>query len=288
MTAITTLQIDLTSLNTPLSVTNAIIHGIKMWVRQQTERKLSIHAPTVGSLRAQDVLVTAAFTEQSQSISWYQFLLGRLSSRWGIAVAAQTKSTDYSYPQKWTAQVILSVWKFSRSLWSYRNIIVHGATDQEIATKIRGTLDDQARSFYNTFHTSPQFILPCHHYLFTSRSLEQRLRLDFDSLSCWIRSVEDAQQALLHHNNQQRINASRFFAPFYTAGQLRQPNDQDTSDSDFSIPTIDDTDTEFTSLAPTELTSTSSSTIASFSTSSSQQSAGSVTSASSDAPPPSS
>ncbi len=283
--AITTLQNELASLNTPLSVTKAIIHGISMWVRQQTEEELCIHAPTVGSLRAPDVLLTAAFTEQSQSISWYQFLLGRLSSRWGTAVAAYTKSTDHSYPQKWTAQVISSVWKFSRSLWSYRNTIVHGATDQEVAAKIRGTLDDQARSLYNTFHTSSHFILPRHHYLFTSRSLEQRLRLDFDSLSCWIRSVEDAQQALLHHNNQQRINASRFFAPFYIAGQIRQPNNQDSSDSDFSIPTIDETDTDFTSLAPTELTSTSSSTIASLSTSSSQQSARSVTSASSDAPP---
>jgi hypothetical protein len=48
--------------------------------------------------------------------------------------------------------------------------------------------------------SSPHSILPCHHYLFTSRSLAQRLRLDYDSLSCWIRSVEEAQQALLQMN----------------------------------------------------------------------------------------
>ncbi len=60
-------------------------------------------------------------------------------------MAAYTKSTDYSYRQKWTAQVILSVWRFSRSLWSYRNTVVNGATDHEIATKICGTLDDHTR-----------------------------------------------------------------------------------------------------------------------------------------------
>jgi hypothetical protein len=76
LTAITTLQNDLASLNTPLSVTKAIIHGISMWVHQQTEEELCIWALTVGSLRAPDVLLTAASTEQSQSISWHQFLLG--------------------------------------------------------------------------------------------------------------------------------------------------------------------------------------------------------------------
>jgi hypothetical protein len=140
-------------------VISTIIHGITMWVRHQTEEDLRVHAPTVGSLRGPDVLLTAAFTEQFQSIGWYHFLLGRLSSYWGKEAAAYAKTKDPSYPKVWMAQFISIVWKYSRSLWSYRNSIVHGAMD--------------AKSLYNTFRTSPHFILTHHQYLFTCRSLEQ-------------------------------------------------------------------------------------------------------------------
>jgi hypothetical protein len=282
--AITLLETDLASIKTPVEVISAILHGTTMWVRLQTEADLQVHAQTVGSLRGPDMLLTAAFTEQFQSIGWNQFLLGRLSSRWGRSVQSYLKSTDPTYPKTWTAQVISFLWKFSRSLWAYRNTIVHGATDQEIAAKIRSTLEDTARSLYRTFQTSPHFILPRHHYLFTSRSMAQRLRLDYDSLSCWIHSVEDAQQALLHHENQQRTYSSRFFAPFYAAGRLRHSMDQDSTDSEYSPSTLDDADSESTSLTPTELTSTSSSLVSS-SMSSSMHSSSLATTASSDAPP---
>ncbi len=128
---------------------------------------------------------------------------------------------------------------------------MHGATDQEVAAKLRQTVDDQARSLYHTFHTSPHFILPRDHYLFTSRTLEQRLRLDYDSLSCWLRSVTDAQQALLHYNNQQSVNASRFFAPFYLAGRRRNNNNQESTDSEYSLHASSGSDADYTSLTAT-------------------------------------
>jgi hypothetical protein len=135
--ALALLQEDLASIKTPPVVTSAIIHGITMWIRQQTEAEVSIHAPTVGSLRGTDVLVTAAFTEQHQSIGWFHLLLGRFSSRWGQAVSVHDRSTDPSYHKLWTAQAISFIWKYTRSLWSYRNTIVHGASDQEVAAKLR-------------------------------------------------------------------------------------------------------------------------------------------------------
>jgi hypothetical protein len=155
----------------------------------------------VGSLRGPDILLTVAFTEQYQSIGWYNFLLDRISAKWGKAVALYNKSTDPSYHKAWTTQTILLVWKFSRSLWTYRNTVVHGASDQEVAAN-------------SIFRTTSHFLLPRHRYLFKCRTLEQRLRLDFDSLSCWIRSVEDAKQALIHHENQQHLYSSRFLLPF--------------------------------------------------------------------------
>jgi hypothetical protein len=171
--AINLLETDLASIKTPVEVISAILHGTTMWVHLQTEENLRVHAPMVGSLRGPDMLLTATFTEQFQSIGWNQFLLGRLSSRWGRSVQRYMKSTDPTYPKTWTAQVISFLWKFSRSLWAYRNTIVHGATDQEKAAKIRGTLEDTACSLYQTFQKSPHFILPHHHYLCTTRSLAQ-------------------------------------------------------------------------------------------------------------------
>ncbi len=149
---------------------STVTHGITMWVHHQTEEELRVHAPMVGSLRGPDVLLTAAFTEQFQSIGWYHFLLGHLSSYWGKAAAVYAKTKDPYYPKVWMAQVTSIVWKYSRSLWSYRNSIVHGATDEEVTAKIRGALDDRAKSLYNSFWTSPHFILTCHHYLFTCRN----------------------------------------------------------------------------------------------------------------------
>ena len=109
--ALVTLQADLTNISTPTAVIEAITYGITMWVRQQMESDLSIHAPTVGSLCGPDILLTVAFTEQYQSIGWYNFLLGRISAKWGKAVALYNKSTDPSYHKAWTTQTILLVWK---------------------------------------------------------------------------------------------------------------------------------------------------------------------------------
>jgi hypothetical protein len=57
-----------------------------------------------------------------------------------------------------------------------------------------------------------------------THTLKQRLHLDIDSINCWIQSVEEAIQALHHHETQQRLNSSRFFAPFYAAGRTNPTN----------------------------------------------------------------
>ncbi len=83
-------------------------------------------------------------------------------------------------------------------------------TDQEIAAKIKESIHNQVCSLYSTFQSNSTFILSCHHYLFTSRSLEQCLKLDIDSITCWTRSVDDAQQALFHHYTQLRLQSNQF------------------------------------------------------------------------------
>jgi hypothetical protein len=209
-TSIIELQKNLATINTPVALISAITHGMEMWERSQ-----DIHALTVGSLHGSHVLLTAAFTEQFHSIGWHHLLMGRLNKYWGAAVASfREDPKDASIPLCWTAQAITFLWKYRRTEWNYRNTVVHGSNDQEMAAIIKKASTNKVREYYNTYRTTPTFILPHHHYLFTSCSLDQRLKLDIDSLNCWICSVENAIQALIHHNNQQIQQSAHYFAPF--------------------------------------------------------------------------
>ncbi len=110
------------------------------------------------------------------------------------------------------------------------------AMDQEMADKIRSLAMTKAASLYSTYHNTPHFILPCHKYLFMNKTLAQRLCLNIDILRCWIRSVEDAIQALTHHDNQQRLYSNHFFASFLAASRNQQDTITDSHGSTFSPP----------------------------------------------------
>jgi hypothetical protein len=159
-------------------------------------------------------------------------------------VSQINKSPFSSYPTTWAAQTILYLWQYTRIIWEHRNQVVHGATDQEKAAKIKQDIDQQVRDLYSSFQNNPDFILTRHQYLFTSKSLEQRLRLDIDSITCWIRSVESAQQDLTHHNTNIRLQSSRFFAPFYAVGRARQQTTSSSTDSTYS-PSLQDSNYMF-------------------------------------------
>jgi hypothetical protein len=83
-TALSTLKNDLLSINTPVEVIDAIMHGMDMWERSQNHPQLPVHALTAGSLKGSHVLLTAAFTDQFNSIGWQQLLKGRMSHQWEL------------------------------------------------------------------------------------------------------------------------------------------------------------------------------------------------------------
>jgi hypothetical protein len=89
------------------------------------------------------------------------------------------------------------------------HLIISAATRLILAINLH-----TACSLYQTFQTSPHFILPRHKYLFKSRSLVQHLCLNYDSLSCylrcWLWSVEEACQLLAFQVTQQRETSQRF------------------------------------------------------------------------------
>jgi hypothetical protein len=202
-----------------------------MWLQRQEDPACAVHALTAGSLIGTDMLVTMAFHKKFHTIGWHSMFNGRISKLWGHAMCEITKSRRSSLSKTWTAQIILYLWKYTRSLWTHRNQVVHGKTDQEIATKLRESSLNQVQNLCTMFQTNSNFILSRHHYLFTTRSLEQHLHMDIDSLTCWLRSGEDAKQALVSHNTQLLLQSNPFFAPFYEIGRTRAHSHSPSSDS---------------------------------------------------------
>jgi hypothetical protein len=207
-------QKDLKSINTPSEVVEALSHGTTMWLRRQIDPYCAVRALTAGTLKGTDMLLTMAFNKQFHTIGWRNLFQGRISILWGHAVLQITKSSYSSLSTTWSAQTILYLWKYTRSIWMHRNQVVHGKTDQDIANKIMESIHDQVRNSFTTFRTNSNFILSHHHYLFTSWSLTHHLNLDIDSLQCWLRSVKSAQQDLGYHNTNLRLQSNRFLLTF--------------------------------------------------------------------------
>jgi len=86
-------------------------------------------------------------------------------------------------------------------------------------------LDALRHRINNFFHAStdhPDMVLPRHRFLFTSRTLEDRLLSSYDIMATWLRLVDEAIQVLHHHTTSLQEAAQRFFP---------QPDEAD-SDSD--------------------------------------------------------
>lgn len=66
----------------------------------------------------------------------------------------------------------------------HRNSVADGADAQEMAAIILRDLQAQLKTLYEEFETNPNIILSQHHCLFTCHTLDQWLKLNYDSLTC--------------------------------------------------------------------------------------------------------
>jgi hypothetical protein len=117
--ALKELQLALETTGIPAMVTQSIIYGIERWTASQHDSNISIRAPSRGSMVASRLLLTQAFTEQSSTIGWDQFLRGRVSLHWGRAISSFKSDGKPSNANStaWIKQMILKVWDYSISLW---------------------------------------------------------------------------------------------------------------------------------------------------------------------------
>jgi hypothetical protein len=109
------------------------------------------------------------------------------------------------------ALLIGYLWRYAKSLWNFRNTIVHGATVEEQARKAITTLHEKVTGLYEDFNCNPDMVLSWHQELFTSRPLAQCLRSSYDTLSAWVRSVEEAIQVLNFQTERLREEAGPYF-----------------------------------------------------------------------------
>jgi hypothetical protein len=95
--------------------------------------------------------------------------------------AQQTETT--STPHHTTSLLIHHLWTFMLAIWAYRNSIAHGSTTEELAQVLLAALHDKILSHYDQYHTDEHYILPHHKYLFTHRTLDDRLHHSYDHLT---------------------------------------------------------------------------------------------------------
>ncbi len=108
-----------------------------------------------------------------------------------------------------TAALISHLWVFSRTMWNTRNAILHGATAEEHSQKILQDQHDSIVSHYSAFSSNPAYLLPWHHHLLMTHTLQQHVKMSYNTGHCWLRSVEEAR---LHDQLLQEA-ASQHFNP---------------------------------------------------------------------------
>lgn len=225
-TALQTLEDGLYKIGTPHGIIHSIVHGILTWTISQNNHNQQIRAPTTGSIKTSDVLLTQAFTEQTVDVGWDQFLRGRVSFMWGKAFLANSSlGTRTMESSTWVKRMILKVWDYSISLWKFRNGIVHGTTKQENIEKCLAELRTKVSEKYAEYARDPFIISPKFNSLFLKKSLEDRLKMSRDSLSSWLRSVKEAEVYQGVFRASLAKAAKRFYHPQSRSESKGDPHD---------------------------------------------------------------
>jgi len=236
---------------TPTLVTSVIMGGFWDWLDPAFHETSRSRPTTFGSLRPVDILITQAYSEQFHSIGWYQFCLGHISHRWHQAVQALLPCPQTYNKLQWRSNLVHALWQFTKSLWHHRNTVIHGTSAEASAQLILTGLRDQVRHHYSMFLADNGYVLARHQYLFTSRTLDQRLSLSYDHLNCWLRSIQEACELYATHLASQQTAARRFFGPPRVAPS---PPPSDYTDEDYSGSNQQDTASTSLTTSATHLT----------------------------------
>jgi ribonuclease HI len=187
------LKTTLTSCKTPQKLLAMILHGIEEWesIESANDKPVPLYR---GSVLPEDILLIQAFQEQT-AIGWDQLLRGRISLKWNSAyrcLVGGKRQVEVS-PDPWAKTLIRGLWDYAASLWKYRNGVVHGKTKEDGIKKEFEQLHKSVQAEYAAYAQDKFIISPQFSSLFTKKTLQERIKMDRDSLSCWLRSVAAAK-----------------------------------------------------------------------------------------------
>jgi len=111
------------------------------------------------------------------------FVLGISVNRGASAVTQYSSTPLLDAGLQWSSLLIAALWRFSRSLWKYRNEVVHGATVDDQAQLQLSQLREKIVQHYTAYEENPSIVLPRHQILFTSRTVEERIKTLYDSMA---------------------------------------------------------------------------------------------------------
>jgi hypothetical protein len=189
-------------------------YGLSAYEHSQQDPEYVILPLFRGTILPDEFILIQPFQEQS-SLGWEQFLGGRLSQKWARAYQVYTseKVRMVRDASLWIKKVIVAMWAYSTTLWKFRNSIVHGASKEEEKEKRLEQLHQHVCHEYSLYESDPFLISPQFASLFTKKSINDRLCMDIDSLTCWLRSVEEAKWHQLHFRASLNSLRNWFFQP---------------------------------------------------------------------------
>jgi hypothetical protein len=127
---------------------------------------------------------------EQDSIGWYSFLLGRLSTRWSDAQQRYTESiSKRNSGRRWTIAILKKVWDISWDMWEQRNGIVYETLHPCRLTQLHA-LQQAVR---DRFHEGCDKLLPRDQRLF-AKGLNTLLKGSDCEMNQWMVSVLLAQQ----------------------------------------------------------------------------------------------
>jgi hypothetical protein len=116
--ALQKLDTQMRSIFTAPEIRQSILKSLNHWRRHQ-------HYSTPPVMFQDAFGVREAVLEQN-SLGWYNFLLGRLSTRWADAQQRYLESIGKrNTGRRWTIAILSKIWDISWDMWEHRNGIAH-------------------------------------------------------------------------------------------------------------------------------------------------------------------
>jgi hypothetical protein len=126
----------------------------------------------------------------------------------------------------WSSELISVILTYSSALWDSRNSTLHGRIIEEQRAKEVAAFSQEILKTYKAYKKDPFIIPRTLSPLFTSRTLQQRLSQDVDSMKCWLWPYKERILTQKLHI-QQNIGSKKVFIPrnrnIFTSTPLPQP-----------------------------------------------------------------